>query len=275
VINDAGLNAPGVRGHEVLPIPSDTKPPPNTNNSAIESFEPNEEITISNSSEGTQRIKTLEHECDRLQRLRESLIDDYRTANSELISITSVALKSAQATPPSYVLKHAEICIVNGFIICEITRVADSVIEVMSLADDYSEYSTDRTTITILPRHLQRDIRTLRRDKVRIQKLLDGISRELAPILCRISDFKEEYRALFHKMDVDGSIDLDSEIQRIRIEMDNMMMQRKSIEERRRYYKRLLLLYHPDKRQKDSGALDDEIFKYIQSTKEWFCQVIG
>jgi len=104
---------------------------------------------------------------------------------------------------------------------------------------------------------------------------LDGISRELAPILCRISDFKEEYRALFHKMDVDGSIDLDSEIQRIRIEMDNMMMQRKSIEERRRYYKRLLLLYHPDKRQKDSGALDDEIFKYIQSTKEWFCQVIG
>jgi hypothetical protein len=223
-----------------------------------------------------ERIERLEIQRNKFENQRKSLIADYRHADSYLKDIIGEAVKIAQAVPLSYSFSEAEVCVVNGHILCEITKLHETdpfaPVEVISLLDDYSEYTTDRTMITTLPRHVQRDIRSYRREKSRIQKLLDGISRELVPILCEIETIHDENIIHFHNISNDGSVDVDSEIQRIKLEMENMLMQHKNLDERKRYLKRLLLTYHPDKRKNSSPHGDCHVFKFIQNSKEWFCQ---
>jgi hypothetical protein len=252
--------------HSRFPIPD----PPSYQELSSPDLDP---ITDTMLPEVASKLDRFQIQKQRLESQRQSLISDYRDADARLKYVMDEAIKIAQIAPPSYSFSEAEICVVNNYILCEVTKLdeQEASVEVISLLDDYSEYSTNKSMMSAIPRHVQRDIRTLRRDKSRIQKLLDGISRELVPTICEIENIHDESRIHYHRIANDGSVDVDSEIQRIRLEMENMLMQRKDLYEKKRYFKQLLLMYHPDKRNYSSDV-DGQLFKYIQDSKDWFWQ---
>ena len=91
-------------------------------------------------------------------------------------------------------LPLGEIIVVNGHIVCEVSKVpsgpAESCYEVICLSDELTEYSALPSMIETLPKPVQGAIRAARRDRTNAQRLNESRGMELARLFAQLESIE-------------------------------------------------------------------------------------
>ena len=232
-------------------------------------------------------------ERDKLEQERVALVDDRNILISQFRNL-ELAYREAIGVAITEQVEYGcdflldEICLVNGHLVCEITRIVDDdYFEVISLDDGITEYSAETKMLARLPRPYQANIRKIRRDKLDLSRQLEESSVSLAHVIGKIQEIDKPKSVTPRspnsehtpptrrlgtppklRVPVIGAIPPLSDIDLVRSEMKKL--QNASIDEKRKFYKSLLLKYHPDKNQQSTIKQHENIFQFIQESKQKF-----